>query len=240
LQGKLINFFRALFYISVVIAAGFISFLVAMRFAIRGGEVDVPSVMGKTVLSASDVLNTANLRLKVEAYRFDDQTAGDLILHQDPSPGYRLKLNRTVRVIVSLGAKKVMVPDLRGESLRASQITLLKRGLTLGVTSALFSESVEKDLVVSQDPLPQTQLAQSPVVNLLISQGRKTPAYLMPELVGMNLEEVLKAIEPAGVKAGKFTYQAMGGVARGTILKQYLPPGSRLGEGDSLDLEVSR
>jgi serine/threonine-protein kinase len=240
LQGKLINFFRVLFFVAVIIAAGFISCLTAMRFAIRGSEVAVPNLMGKSIQEAAGVLSGMELHLKVEGYRFDDRMANDRVLSQIPSPTSRLKTNRSVRVLVSLGTKKVMVPDVHGESLRASQITLLRRGLTMGVSSALASETIEKDHIISQDPLPQTQHAQSPVVNLLVSQGKKNRVFLMPDVIGMEWDEVLKSMERAGIPAGKITYQLMAGIARGTILKQSIPPGARLLEGDPVDYEVSK
>lgn len=240
MQGRLIAFFRVLFYTFVILAAGFVSCLLAMRFAIRGSEVVVPELAGRSIQEAAQLLNQAELNLKVEGYRFDDRIPSDRILLQSPSPKSKLKTNRTVRVYVSLGAKRISVPDLRGESLRAGQITLLNRGLTLGVSAYLPSEVFDKDQVISQDPLPQTQLAQSPSVNLLLSKGKPVRYYRMPNLVGMSFEEVKKGIEVAGLNLGKVTYQAIPGIERGTILKQSVPTGLLLPGEDKIDLEVSR
>src|SRR5262245_54674805 len=125
-----------------------------MRFAIRGSEVTVPDLLGKTVREASRMTSQSELQIKLESHRFDDRTESDRIIAQTPSPGSKLKRNRNVRVVVSLGAKKIAVPDLRGESLRTTQIALLSRGLTQGVTSTVHSEDVEKDRIITQDPLP--------------------------------------------------------------------------------------
>ena len=141
-------------------------------------------------------------------------------------------------MIVSLGARRVPVPDLKGESLRASQIALLERGLTLGVVSSVHSDLAEMDRIISQDPLPQTAL--SPLVNLLVSSGKKSRAYLMPDLTGSNLEEVSKVIEVSGFKLGAVNYQSLPGLLKGTIFRQNPPPGYKLVEGSSIDLEVCR
>ena len=211
-----------------------------MRFAIRGSEVTVPNLVGITIQEGMRLASLSELRLKVGSHRFDDQVATDRIISQTPSPYSKLKRNRNVRVIVSLGAKKVSVPDLKGESLRASQIALLERGLTVGVVSSVHSESIEMDKIISQDPLPQTRLAQSPLVNLLVSTGRKSREYLMPELTGSNLEEVSKILEVSGLKLGTVSYQALPGLSKGTIFRQNPPPGHKLAEGSSIDLEVCR
>ena len=108
-----------------------------MRFAIRGSEVTVPNLVGRTVREGDRLANLSELQLRLESHRFDDQVESDHIVSQTPVPGSKLKKNRSVRVIVSLGARKIAVPDLKGESLRTIQIALLSRGLTLGVTSAI-------------------------------------------------------------------------------------------------------
>ncbi|PYV44534.1 MAG: hypothetical protein DMG06_06130 [Acidobacteria bacterium] len=240
MHRKLLSFFRLLFLASILISAGFLSCLTAMRLAIRGSEVTVPDLVGKTIHEGVRQISLSGLRLKVESHRFDERVATDLVISQSPSPYSKLKRSRNVRVIVSLGAKKVQVPDLKGESLRASQIALLERGLTLGAVSSVHSESIEMDKIISQDPLPQTRLAQSPLVNLLVSTGRKSREYLMPELTGSNLEEVSKILEVSGLKLGAVSYHPLPGLLRGTIFRQNPPPGYKLVEGSSIDLEVCR
>jgi beta-lactam-binding protein with PASTA domain len=211
-----------------------------MRFAIRGSEVTVPDLIGKTVGEANRLASLSELQLKLESHRFDDQREPDRIITQTPSPGSKLKINRNVRVVVSLGAKKIAVPDLRGESLRTTQIALLSRGLTLGVTSTIHSVEMEKDRIISQDPLPLTRLARSPRLSVLVSAGAPSRAYVMPNLVGDTLEEVSSSIGDSGLKLGAVNYHFIPSLPKGTILKQNPPPGFRLVEGNSVDLEVCR
>lgn len=211
-----------------------------MRFAIRGSEVTVPNLVGRTVRAADRLAGVSELQLKLESPRFDDQVESDHIVAQTPPPGSKLKRNRSVRVIVSLGARKIPVPDLRGESLRTTQIALLSRGLTLGVTSTISSAEMEKDRIISQDPLPMTRLAQSPRVSVLVSAGRSNQEYLMPSVTGNTLDEVSKAIQNTSLKVGTITYRSIPGLLKGTILKQTPPPGFKLAEGSSIELEVCR
>jgi eukaryotic-like serine/threonine-protein kinase len=225
---------------AILASVGFVSCLTAMRFAIRGSEVTVPDLTGRTVREGDRLASLSELQLKLESHRFDDRIESDHIIAQAPSPGSRLKRNRSVRVVVSLGAKKIAVPDLKGESLRTTQIALLSRGLTLGVTSTISSTEVERDRIISQDPLPMTRLARSPRVSVLVSVGRPIQAYLMPSMTGNTLEEVSAAIQNASLKLGTVTYRSIPGLLKGTILKQTPPPGFKLSEGSSIDLEVCR
>ncbi len=209
-----------------------------MRFAIRGSEVTVPTLVGMTVQEGNQLLGRSELRLKVESHRFHESVQSDRIISQTPSPGSTLKKNRNVRIVVSLGAKKVQVSDFRGESLRSTQIALLRRGLSVGITSGVHSETVEKDRVLSQDPPPQMQVSQAPLVNLLVSNGRRHREFLMPDLTGLNVDLLSNALTDAGLRFGTLTYHSLPGLDRGTILKQYPPVGHKVVEGDLINLEI--
>jgi len=211
-----------------------------MRLAIRGSEVTVPNLGGKTLQEATHELNFLELRLKVDGRRFDNQIPNDRVISQVPSPESQLKKSRTVRVMLSLGAKRVQVPDLRGESLRLSQIVLLRKGLSLGMTAAVNFEGVEREHIIAQDPSPLAQLASSPTVNVLISLGRPSREYLMPDLAGRNLEEVSRVIQGSGVTLGKLNYQLTPGLIRGTILGQAPTAGQKLVEGSAIDLDLAK
>ena len=77
------------------------------------------------------MLNAYSLRIKVDNPRYDEHVPKDQILAQNPVANSKLKRNSHVRVVMSLGAKKISVPNLEGQSLRAAQIVVLQRGLTL-------------------------------------------------------------------------------------------------------------
>src|SRR5215471_15383904 len=115
--------------VAILMLAGLVSALTAMRFAIRGHEVQVPRVTGKTKEEAEQILRGAGLKLKVSSSRFSSEVAEGKVLDQIPSSGTRLKTERTVRVLLSLGAQRFAVPNLMGASLRAAQLTLAQGDL---------------------------------------------------------------------------------------------------------------
>src|SRR5436853_5566326 len=89
--------------VAILGVAGIVSALTAMRFAIRGREVEVPPLAGKTADQAKEALTRSGLVFKVASSRFSSEVAEGQILAQIPPAGTRLKANRTVRVLVSLG-----------------------------------------------------------------------------------------------------------------------------------------
>jgi serine/threonine-protein kinase len=178
--------------------------------------------------------------VKVDSHRYDERIPKDQILAQNPVANSKLKRNSQVRVVMSLGAKRISVPNLEGQSLRAAQIVVLQRGLTLGVVAAISSDIEEKDRVAAQSPPPEVGFAQSLTMNLLVSTGKKRREYLMPDLTNQNSDEIVGEFASLGLKLGSVNYQSVPGLAKGAVLKQSPPPGSRIAEGGAVDFEVNR
>ena len=239
-RGKLAGFLRVLFLAGVLIGAALVSCLTAMRLAIRGSEVTVPAVVGRSLAEASRQISGAQLVLKVRGHRFDDQVPPDGIIAQSPAEASRLKRLGSVQVLVSLGPRRIQVPDLRRKTLRASRYQLLQTGLTPGFTSTISSDSTEKDLVMSQFPLPGKQETRSPTVNLLVSAGRARVAYLMPDLVGKRLEAVSRTLALWDIELGEVRYQSLSGLAPGTVLEHSPAAGDIILEAAAVDFEVAR
>jgi beta-lactam-binding protein with PASTA domain len=240
MQTKLLTFFRWLFFGSLLFVSGLVSCLTAMRLAIRGNEVVVPVLTGKTFEDGTRQLAASSLLMKVESRRFDDKIPKGRIVSQLPLPNSQLKREQSVRVILSLGEKKLPVPELGGETIRVGQILLLKRGFTLAMLSTIHSPSHEKDLIIAQNPPPEAQFAKSLLMSILVSGGSKSKDLLVPELLGMDFETASKKIAEAGLKMGDVTYQSLPGISKGTILRQSPPVGSKLLEGVTISMEINR
>ena len=124
LQSQLSHWSSIILMVAILAVAGVVSALTAMRFAIRGREVEVPQLTNKTKEEAEEMLRGRGLKLKVTSSRFSSQVAEGKVLQQDAAARTRLKVDRTVRVLLSLGEQKFAVPNLVGESVRAAQLTL--------------------------------------------------------------------------------------------------------------------
>jgi eukaryotic-like serine/threonine-protein kinase len=226
--------------IAILAVAGIVSALTAMRFAIRGREVQVPLLTGKTKEEAEQILKGMGLRLKVSSSRFSSDVAEGKVLAQIPPDGTHLKLDRTVRVLVSLGERRFSVPNLVGSSLRAAQLTLTQRRLTLG--NALYAHMAEGDpsTVVYQSPQPGTEEGSDPSVNILISLGPPAQYFIMPDLIGKPAELVASRARNEGFHIAKLNYRNYPGVEPGVVIQQKPQAGYRLTKSDVIFLDVSQ
>src|SRR5439155_1781414 len=133
-EGQFSRWSGIVLMVAILFVAGILSALTAMRFAIRGREVVVPTLIGKTEAEAKKLLEDKGLVLKVSSKRFSDSIPEGKIVDQIPAIGTHLKTSRSVKVLLSLGDRKFAVPNLVGASLRATQLTLAQRRLVLGNT----------------------------------------------------------------------------------------------------------
>jgi serine/threonine-protein kinase len=226
--------------VSILAVAGVVSALTAMRFAIRGTEVEVPQLAGKTQAEAEEILRNLGLNLRVSSSRFSSDVPEGAILEQIPSSGSRLKIDRTVKVLLSLGERRYAVPNLSGASLRAAQLTLAQRQLKLGNTLYAHTPEGDPSTVVYQSPQPGTQEGSDPAVNILISLGRPAEYFVMPDLIGKPAELVAARARNEGFKIGKVNYRRYPGVDSGVVIQQQPQAGYRLTKSDLILLDVSQ
>jgi beta-lactam-binding protein with PASTA domain len=226
--------------IAILIVAGILSALTAMRFAIRGREVVVPSLTGKTEPEAQALLQQQGLVLKVTSKRFSANIPEGRIVDQIPAIGTRLKQSRSVKVLLSLGDRKFAVPNLVGTSLRAAQLTLGQRRLTLGNTLYAHTPEGDPSTVVYQSPVAGTTEGSDPSVHILISLGPAEQFYIMPDLIGQPAELVASRARSEGFRIGKMNFHKYPGVEPGVVIQQKPQAGYRLSKQDSILLDVSQ
>jgi len=220
-------------------ATAALSGYLSMRKAVRGGEVEVPALQGTTIQEATHALKGLGLFLEKSGERSDGHFEAGQILTQDPPGGSRLKRNRKVRVVVSLGTEVIQVPLLVRQPARRAQIALQQAGLRVGEIAYAYSESMEGDRILAQEPPPGTPRARQGQVDLLVSKGPRPWVWVMPLVEGQNLAGVTRVLADAGFRVGNIRREAAAGVVPGTVLQQYPLAGYPLREGDSISLVVS-
>src|SRR6201997_4969913 len=175
---------RMAFLVFILASAAFLSAITAMRVAIHGREVTMPNLVGKNVSEASKMLESRGLVLRVADRVYSDVPI-NVVVRQTPPAGLLMKVSQQAHVVLSLGQRQLEIPLLEGKSLRASRIELLRTGLQVGEVSGVTMPDEAVDTVVLQTPRPGAGAA-TPRVDVLVSEGPRDAAYVMPHLVGLN------------------------------------------------------
>lgn len=209
--------------------------------SIVGRSVTVPDLSGKPVLEAIRIGHDAGLRVEeqVGRARYDDHVARNSVLLQQPESGSLAKPSQVVRVVLSLGPRKLKVPDLAGLPPRAAALKLAQESLQLGAVS-WYREDGKRPGIVAQNPEPEAAGGKSEPVDVLTNRGAPETRYVMPDLVGKDAEQIRTGLAARGFRVGSARYETYEGVAPNTVLKQFPPAGYPISNREVVSLTVSR
>lgn len=209
---------------------------------VRSGVTAVPSVVGMSRSDAANALADQGLTLRMEEEegRYDEKIPAGQIARQTPDPRTLVKRGRPVSVVLSLGPRRVEVPELLGKNLPAAQAAVSGTGLGLGRILGAFAPGRETPgTVLQQDPDPQATAAPGTGVDVLLAMGTQGERYLMPDLVYRDYESVRPYFEQLAFKLGSVKFERYEGVAEGTILRQFPLPGHPVSRDDAISLVVA-
>jgi beta-lactam-binding protein with PASTA domain len=205
----------------------------------RGGTSVVPNLIDLSLHEADSLLADAGLNLQVWAEEYEPTKPPETILSQIPPPHTKIKEGRSVKVKVSKAEEAVLVPKLKGISIRQAELLLAQVGLELGETIWIPSDSFPKDVVIANTPSSGVSVPSGISVNLKVSLGVEADTVVVPDLVGMNLEESKKILREIGLQLGNTKIKVNNDFLPGTILNQSLPAGEKIARGSEIELEVS-
>ena len=225
----------------VLLAVALVSALTAMRLAIHGREVEVPALVGLVPGQAERLASSLGLQVLVERQYFSPQIAAGRIMSQDPAPGMKVRRGWQVRVAQSLGPMRVSVPDVRGESDRAAELNMQRRGLDVASTAEVAMAGALVGSVVGQSPPPNAGEVAAPRTSLLMATAPPTAAFVMPRVIGQPLGTASRTITDAGFKLGNVTAAADAAAQPGpasVIVSQTPAVGQKIEAGATIGFEV--
>jgi beta-lactam-binding protein with PASTA domain len=196
------SFFRLVLRALLLLVVALVSALTAMQFAIHGREVIVPNFFGKTPAEAQKIAAQAGLPLEVERQYYSSTVPEGRILSQLPTSGTRVRRGWQVRVAESLGSQRVQIPSVLGESARAAEINIRRRGLDIGAVAQVAVPGTTGDQVLAQSPPPNASDVAAPKISLLVSDSNSAQAFVMPSFIGQSLVSATAALQDAGLHVG--------------------------------------
>lgn len=227
---------RVALLIFILASAAFLSAITAMRIAIHGRETTMPNLVGKNVGEASKMLSSNGLVLRVADHVYSDLPI-NVVVRQTPPPGMLMKKSQLAHVVLSLGQRQLQIPLLEGNTLRASRIELLRTGLQVGEVSSIAMPDQPVDTVVVQSPRPGGGAA-TPKVDVLVSQGRREQAFVMPHLIGLSETDAQHRLDVAGLRR-KVNYVAAPQWPRSAVIDQAPAAGQRIPASALIELTVA-
>ncbi|MGD2272562.1 MAG: PASTA domain-containing protein [Desulfobacterales bacterium] len=229
----------ALFLVFIAVAGACAYF--TLTFLIKSEDsVIVPDFIGKDVVYVLEYLTELGLNTKVKGSEYSTDVPKNHVIFQEPEPGAEIKKDRDVRIIISKGAKTVLMPNLTGLSFLQAQIIFEENDLCQGQQSRAFNRDLERETIISQSPLPGDSVQRGKCVDLLVSLGQRPNAYKMPELAGFSLEDAILLIEKFDLPLGEVKSLYDKNMPPNTVVNQHPLAGYRVEEGKRVNLVINR
>ncbi len=186
----------------VLVVVALVSALTAMRFAIHGQVVTVPTVVGLTPADAERAASGLGLQIDVERQYYSPQIPEGRIMTQMPLAGMKVRRGWQVRVARSLGPQRVVIPDVTKQSERAAEWNIQRRGLEVASTAEMQLPGAPADQVLAQSPPANASQVAAPRTSLLVTVTPDPPAYVMPSFLGQPLGSTSRTLQDTGFKLG--------------------------------------
>lgn len=132
----------------------------------------------------------------------------------------------------------ILIPELVGKSEADAKTELENLKLRLNVVGYREGEQ-EKDHIIEQIDKAGTKVKKGFAVKVIVSSEKVTELSLLPNFVGMNIDDAEKVLREKGFKVGKVQYEENEG-EQNTVVSQSIEPGSQLEPGTKVDLIVSK
>ncbi|MEV6775941.1 Stk1 family PASTA domain-containing Ser/Thr kinase [Streptomyces syringium] len=161
-------------------------------------QITVPTLTGETLASAQKMGENGDFKVTQDGETFCDQPKGK-VCDQNPKANAKVDRGSEVKVVLSKGAEKVSVPDVRGSKFEEAEAELKAKGFTVR------QKQVESDrtagIVIDQDPKGSTKAAKGTEITLSVAS---TPASkTVPSVVGQPFDAAKKQLTDLGFKVVK-------------------------------------
>ncbi len=201
-----------------------------------GAMVTVPDVEGHSKSAAVDALQQTGVGYSLASVHHDI-VAADSVISTDPGPGTELRRFNTVLVTVSLGPELFDVPDVTGLGREEAGRALTAAGLSLGRATTEHSDTVDRGLVIRQEPVAGAGLRRGHPVAVVVSDG---PARVtVPNVTGQTEGRARQVLEEAGLTVEQTEILGdLFGDREGTVRRQSPEPGTQVRPGTTVRIII--
>lgn len=201
------------------------------------GQVVMINVVGKDLETAKKELNDMGLGTRASMQESDEYEE-NTVISQGVNEGEKVDKYTTIDLVVSSKAEGIEVDNVTGMDAELAAKALEGKGFKV-VRDYANDDAVEKDRVISQEPLAGFKAAKGSTVTLIISQGKAVTETTVPDLRGMTENAAKAKLEEYKLKCGTVSEDYYDSVSAGCVASQSYSPGRTVSEGTVVDITLS-
>jgi serine/threonine protein kinase/beta-lactam-binding protein with PASTA domain len=202
-----------------------------------GSRIVVPSVVGASLDEANAALTPLGLSSEVIEKRFDEEIEAGRILESDPSGGGKVDTGGVVKLVISKGQERYVIPVLTGLTPEVAIKTLTNQPLKSAGITEEFNSTIPKGLVISSNPSNGQKVKRDTPVTILVSKGVEEIAYTT--YMGQSGDQAQNELTDAGFNVeSSFAYSET--IAAGAVISQTPAGLVSAPKGSTITLVVSK
>jgi len=159
-------------------------------------KVGVPSVLGKSLDEAKQILEGDDYKFVVKTKTQESTEDPNKVLDQDPKLGKEVEKGSTITLTIAKAPQTVAVPDVTGQSCDDAKSALQDVGLTGNCVNTPTTDDNQVDKVISTTPTVGSPVKKNTAVQLNIGQKQQQTA--VPSVVGQSVKDAKAALQQAG------------------------------------------
>jgi beta-lactam-binding protein with PASTA domain len=195
-------------------------------------ETRVPSLVGRTIVEAEELLATARLSLGRVDKRESGRRAGT-VLSQSLKAGTLASLKTTVSLVIAIN-EYVTVPLLIGKNIGVAEEQLSTKDLRIGRIIRTRSPEIS-GIVLEQKPFAKERVPKGTAVDLVVAEAE---VIAVPDLVGRPLEEAEELLGALRLKRGNIQERESSQRER-AVISQRPAAGKEVQTGSPVDLVIA-
>jgi beta-lactam-binding protein with PASTA domain len=236
-------FVNLLVAVALLLLIVFLFFLSLGAITKHGESVTVPSVIGKKITEADNILQQKGFEVSVTDSVYIDSVAPLTVIKQTPESDAVVKANRKVYLTVNRANPPLIdMPDLRGYSFRSAQMFLQSIGLKVGDTT--YKPDIARNAVKEQKMNgttidPGTKVPMSSAIDLVLGNGLGNTQIAVPDLIGLTVAQARQYIAGDNIGIGVIlTEGAVTDTANAFIVRQNPDTKTTLPSGEVVDNRI--
>jgi serine/threonine-protein kinase len=202
-----------------------------------GSRVVVPSTVGATQSEVSAALKPLGLTSLVAERRFSEEIEADHVIESVPAGGGRVEQGGVVKLILSKGPERYLIPMVKGLTPEAAQAAISKFPLKLAANIEVFDATIPSGFVISAEPPSGTKVKRDITVTLTVSKGIEQVA--LASYLGKGGEQALNELTDAGFKVVS-TYAFSETKLAGEVISQTPAGGGMANKGGTVTIVISK
>jgi serine/threonine-protein kinase len=202
-----------------------------------GSRVVVPSTVGASQTEVSAALDPLGLTSMVIEKQFSEEIPEGHVIQSIPEGGGRIDQGGTVKLVISKGPERFILPAVAGLTPEAAQNLIGKLPLVIAPLAEEFSTTIPKGYVIDSNPPTGEKVKRGATVVIRVSKGIEQIA--LTSYVGKSSDQALNELQDAGF-AVTSTYAYSETRLAGEVVSQKPAGGGTADKGAKVALVISK